>query len=32
MQPAGRRMMKVAEFLRGHNVFVGHQFGPEGIM
>lgn len=30
LQPAGKRMMNVAEFLRGHPVEPGDYFGPEG--
>ncbi|MBS0209154.1 MAG: methionyl-tRNA formyltransferase [Planctomycetes bacterium] len=29
LQPAGKRMMNVAEFLRGHPIDVGDYFGPE---
>jgi methionyl-tRNA formyltransferase len=29
LQPAGKRMLSVAEFLRGNRVQVGHGFGPE---
>jgi methionyl-tRNA formyltransferase len=31
VQPAGKRVMEVAEFLRGHRVQVGESFGPEVI-
>jgi hypothetical protein len=29
LQPAGKRVMTAAEFLRGHPVHPGHHFGPE---
>jgi methionyl-tRNA formyltransferase len=29
LQPAGKRMMEVREFLRGHRVAPGERFGPE---
>jgi methionyl-tRNA formyltransferase len=29
VQPAGKRLMPIAEFLRGHRVEPGHRFGPE---
>ena len=29
IQPAGKREMTVAEFLRGHHVQPGDRFGPE---
>src|ERR1051326_6387630 len=29
LQPAGKRLMTAAEFLRGHPVQPGHRFGPE---
>jgi methionyl-tRNA formyltransferase len=30
VQPAGKRVMEIAEFLRGHTVRVGAKFGEEG--
>ena len=30
VQPAGKRMMRIEEFLRGHAVRAGERFGPEG--
>ncbi len=29
LQPAGKRMLPIGEFLRGYHVQVGHGFGPE---
>jgi methionyl-tRNA formyltransferase len=32
VQPAGKRLMPVEEFLRGHRVRPGERFGPEGAV
>lgn len=31
LQPAGKRLMKIDEFLRGHNIQAGEIFGPETL-